>query len=224
MTRGPRGYLVEMRGLPDWRARLGDPDRHWRAGYSARALAERWTGAPGLPPEVAGLLDPPTALLYAIPEYRVPLPGRGADSQCDLLAVLRTGGRLGVVAVEGKVDEPFGPTIGDWLGGGGPNRRDRLTGLCALLGCPDDPPPGLRCQLFHRAAAAVIEARRIGAAVAAAIVHSFSAAHRWLGDFEAFSAHLGQAATLGTAADRRLAGGLTLRLGWASGPAAMKGG
>ena len=223
MTGAKRGFFVEMRGLSDWQARLGDPDRHWRAGYSARMLAERWTDDPGIPAEVAAMLDPPAELLYAIPEYRVPVPGRGADSQCDLLALVRTKGRLGVVAVEGKVDETFGPTIGEWLSAGGENRKDRLMGLCGLLDCPNDPPHALRYQLFHRAAAAVIEARRIGASLAVAIVHSFSASHRWLDDFEAFSDHIGQPATRGAFRDRTLSDGLALRLGWASGPTAGSG-
>jgi hypothetical protein len=217
-----RRYLVGLRDLSDWQARLADPARHWRAGYSARMLAERWTSGADLPPEVAALMDPPTTLLYAIPEYGVPVPGRGADSQCDLLALVRSGGHIGVVAVEGKVDEPFGPTVGDWLADGGANRRDRLLGLCGLLDCGADPPPDLRYQLFHRTAAAVVEARRIGASLAAAIVHSFSPTHRWLADFEAFAAYLGQQATRGTATDRQLSDGLTLRLGWASDPSAGK--
>ena len=36
----------------DWQRFLADPDKHWRKGYSARALANSWQEANGFPTEV----------------------------------------------------------------------------------------------------------------------------------------------------------------------------
>ena len=44
-----------------------------------------------------------------------------------------------------------------------------------MLGIDTPPAPSLRYQLFHRTAAAVIEARRFGTDAAAMVVHSLLA-------------------------------------------------
>ena len=51
------------------------------------------------------------------------------------MAIVSLGDRLGILAVEAKVDEPFGPTVSEWLAN---NDRDdsqklaRLRSLCAM--------------------------------------------------------------------------------------------
>lgn len=92
--------------------------------------------------------------------------------------------------MEAKVDEPFDRTLGDWLSDASVGKRQRLDAICALLGCPV-PPPELRDQLFHRTAAAIIEAERMKADAAAMIVQSFSQEHRWFDDFARSCAFLG---------------------------------
>lgn len=207
--------LVPSRGPDDWRALLADPATQWRDGYSARSAALSWEGAAGLPAEVAAVIGPGAKLL-AIPEHRVALPGGGHPSQCDIFALVATPRGSCALAVEAKVAEPFGPTIGDWLAGAASGKLARLTAICALLGCA--PPPGhLRYQLFHRAAAAVIEAGRFGTAMAALVVQSFSPERLWQSDFVAFAAHLGQDASAGPV-ETLLPDGRPLRLGWASSP------
>ena len=82
---------IPAQGIADWQSLLADPVRQWRAGYSAMAAAQSWQCAAGLPPEIDALLGGGTELQLAIPEHKVPLPGRGADSQCDVFALVQAG-------------------------------------------------------------------------------------------------------------------------------------
>src|SRR4026209_2197422 len=88
-------FLVPTSGVADWKELLADPDKHWREGYSAHALATRWQGTGGFPPEIASLLhsQPMFAdieMLLGIPEHKVPLPGGARASQTDLWVLGRT--------------------------------------------------------------------------------------------------------------------------------------
>lgn len=211
---------VPTRGPVDWRARLADPQKHWRQGYSAHAVAQAWERAAGLPPEIAQLFDPAPELLLAIPEHGVALPGRGADSQCDVFALLRIGAQTCALTVEAKVNEPFDKMLGDWQTPFSDGKARRLAGLCDLLEI-DPPPAQTRYQLIHRTAAAIIEARRFKTDRAAMIIQSFAADHRWHADFAQFAGLFGLDVPPGTAATVVLPSGLPLTLGWATGvPAA----
>lgn len=209
---------VPTRGPGDWRALLADPERHWRAGYSAMAAACSWDAADGLPPEIAAMFGTDAELLLAIPEHKVALPGGRRESQCDVFALVRDGNETVSLAVEAKVAEPFDRTIGDWLRNASDGKRTRLAAICELLGCRP-PPDDLYYQLFHRTAAAILEAKRFGTDTAAMVVHSFSQEHRWFEDFAAFCAFLGVDAARGTRLTRTLPGGGNLILGWATGEA-----
>lgn len=98
---------------------MAKPDLHWKAGYSAMTLALSWEAAhPHVPDEVSAALGSTgdseldgLELLLAIPEYQVDLPGGQRPSQTDVLALMRGKHGLVAVAVEGKVDEAFGPTV-----------------------------------------------------------------------------------------------------------------
>lgn len=210
--------LTPTRSVEDWRTLLADPDKHWKLGFSAMSAARSWEAAQGLPPEIAALLGPDAELLLAIPEHKVALPGKGRDSQCDVFALVTAGGQTIALAVEAKVAEPFGPTIGEWLKGASPGKIARLTALCDLLGCGFPPPDGLRYQLFHRAAAAVIETGRFKTDRAAMIVQSFAPDHLWFADFAAFCRFLGHTAHPGVPVEHPLPSGKTLTLGWATSP------
>jgi hypothetical protein len=210
--------LVPTRTPEDWRALLADPDKHWKPGFSAMSAALSWEAARGLPPEVAALLGPDARLLLAIPEHKVALPGRGRDSQCDVFALVRAGDTTISLAVEAEVAEPFGPSIAEWLTDASPGKITRLTALCDLLGCAFPPPWPLRYQLFHRTAAAVIEADRFKADRAAMIVQSFAPARLWFTAFAAFCQYLGHTAGPGEPALHPLPFGKVLILGWASSP------
>ena len=74
---------VPTTGALSWKPLLAQPDRQWKAGFSAMSVAQSWEAAAGkLPTEIGGLLerspDPVfrrVELLIAIPEYQVDLPG-----------------------------------------------------------------------------------------------------------------------------------------------------
>ena len=202
-------------GPDGWRQFLADPVKQWRDGYSAKEVANCWEAANGLPNEIAGLLPGRADLLLAIPEHKVPMPGKGLPSQCDVFALARWEGHLVAIAVEAKVSEPFGETVGEWLAKGGENRRNRVNGVCDLLEI-GFPPAGVRYQLLHRTAAAVIEARRFKADVAAMVVQSFSPEHAWHEDFAAFCDHLGLGSERGLLHQKKLRDGRTLAIGWVS--------
>ncbi|RYY05738.1 MAG: hypothetical protein EON55_25125, partial [Alphaproteobacteria bacterium] len=57
--------------------------------------------------------------------------------------------------VEGKVDEPFGPTVAQQMASPSPGKIERLAYLCDLLGISDCP-PDVHYQLLHRTASALI--------------------------------------------------------------------
>jgi hypothetical protein len=208
---------VPSKGPESWQALLASPEKHWQRGYSARTLAHVWESANGLPAEISHLLGADSELILAIPEHKVDLPGGSRPSQTDLFALVRSGERTISLAVEGKVDEPFGPTVDEWLDGGSDGKRTRLHSLCDILGLSTDRLVGLRYQLLHRTASAVIEADRFKTDDAAMIVHSFSKAAAWFDSFRDFASRLGvpiekdRLATVATPKGRRL------HLGWASG-------
>jgi hypothetical protein len=207
---------IPTNGVADWKARLADPKKQWRTGYSALASAHAWEDAAGLPPEIAALFDPGAALLLAIPEHKVAMPGRGSASQCDVFALLGGASPMTAVAIEAKVRESFGPSLKEWLAQGRDGRQVRLAGICDILGL-HNPDLSLRYQLFHRTAAAVLEARRFGAHHAAMIVHSFAQDHMNFDDFAAFCQAMGARAQLDGSDQITLPGGITLRLGCATG-------
>lgn len=174
----------------DWRRLLAEPDKHWKRGYSARALAYCWE-TEGFPEEIRQLLRPhfpDIELLLALPEHKTPLPGGRRASQTDLFVLAKAGVQLVVIAVEGKVNEPFGPTVAEWQQKESPGRWQRLAYLCEILGLNPEQVQATRYQLLHRTGAALIEARRFNAAAAVMLVHSFSPDNTWLEDYLAFLA------------------------------------
>lgn len=189
--------LVPSVGPEYWR-KLLQSDEQWRTGFSARTLAHAWSESTGFPREVQLALSSLSSfkrleLLLAIPEHQVQLPGRGKASHTDLWALAKADDGLVSIAVEGKVNEPFGPTIDEWLIEASENKRTRLDGLCALLQLKEIP-GNIRYQLLHRTASAIIEARRFAAKHAVMLVHSFSPDDAWYDDFEQFTRLMGAAA------------------------------
>lgn len=212
---------VPSAGPQDWQKLLADPVLHWREGFSAMALATCWEAANGLPAEIAAMLRPlggEPELLLGIPEHKVPLPGSSTrPTQSDLFALIRVGDRTIAATIEGKVDEPLGPLLGDWLIDASPGKRDRLAYITELLGLALPLPNDVHYQLLHRTAAAVIEARRFKTDAAAMIVHSFSPTAKWFEAFDRFVGLYGAAAEINTLTPIRPAGAPPLWVGWAKG-------
>lgn len=187
-------------GLADWRARLADPEKHWKRGASAFEAAVSWevaTATPrGLPGEIAAILDQVdmlrgAALLFAFPEHKVPLPGGSRPSQTDVWALLKGPTGLISMAVEAKAEESFGETIAMWLKEETKGKRERLDYLSETLKAPARFPDSIRYQLLHRAASAILEARRVGASSAVMMVQSFRALSPSAMDYLAFGEALG---------------------------------
>jgi Domain of unknown function (DUF6946)/HD domain len=214
---------VPTTGSHDWRWLLAQPGLHWKHGYSAMSLADRWEDANGWPLEVALALEGTdlagAEVLLGLPEYKVPLPGGLAASQTDLFVLARhPAGGLITIAVEGKAEEPFGDqTVAEWRVSNSPGRATRLAYLLQLLGLPDDEKIGeLRYQLLHRTASALIAAEQYGARDAVMLVHSFSPKDSSLDEFRAFARVLGAPAEKGKLVEARRPPGIRLHLGWIS--------
>jgi hypothetical protein len=72
--------------------------------------------------------------ILAVPEYKVDLPGGDRPSQNDLFVLARTRSGTAVIMVEGKVSEPFGPTLAEWGPASTPGKIARLHYLRTTLG------------------------------------------------------------------------------------------
>lgn len=212
----PKIYVPTL-GAESWRSLLADPVKHWKIGYSARTLANCWQAVDGLPPEIAALFGEGAELLIAIPEHKVSLGDAGRDSQTDVFALVKSKNKTIAVAVEGKVNESFGPTIRDWYLDPSPGKQKRLEFLCDKIGVTFPPPDDLHYQLFHRTASAVLEAERFKTDEAAMIVRSFSPDNKWLDAYAAFLVLFGLAAKPGQLVGKTLPSGRTLYFGWAEG-------
>jgi hypothetical protein len=174
--------LVPTNGTGAWKARLADPEKHWKREASAFETAVSWELAAktyrGLPQAVAEVLDQveelrDAKLLFALPEHKVPLPGGSRPSQTDVWALLKSQHGLISMAVEAKAEEVFGDTIEDWEKDASDGKRERLLFLHKTLKCETDLPKTLRYQLVHRTASAILEAQRTGALYAVMMVQAF---------------------------------------------------
>jgi hypothetical protein len=188
---------VPCRSAAEWQHFLAEPDKQWRTGFSAKTLAHSWQNCEGLPPEIASMLKPQgrdVELLLAIPEYKVALRGSSLGaSQNDVFALVRVDSSTFAIMVEGKVNEPFGEKLGQWLHDASDGKRKRLEYLCKILGLTQPLPDDIPYQLLHRTASAIIEAERFKTDAAAMIVHSFSKDKLWFNSFERFSSLFGVA-------------------------------
>jgi len=199
--------FVPTRIGSDWQPLLAKPELHWKAGKSAMSAAASWESAASrFPEEIKAALeangDPrlhELELLLAVPEWEVALPGGITSSHTDILAVARNQAGLVVAAVEAKVDEEFGPTLGDKRHDPSPGQRERLAFLHETLGLTAPLPDNIRYQLLHRTASAILTARDFHAATAVMVVQSFSPEARWLADYQEFCQALGVNDAVGVA-------------------------
>ncbi len=218
--------FVPSRSATDWKPLLAQPERHWKAGYSAMALARAWEeAAPGsFPPEIRAVLEESgepalsqLRLLLALPEYPVPLPGGDRPSQTDVFALARGPQGLVAIAVEGKVDEPFGPTLGEKRGDASSGAALRLRYLLDALGLSGETSDLIRYQLLHRAVSALLVAEQFAAPTAVLLIHSFSLTDRGFEDFTEFAALFGQQTQAGKLVRLGQFGGCGLWAGWCKG-------
>lgn len=160
--------------------------------------AASWESAgTAFPPEITALFDASQQaelqkleLLAAIPEWEVPLEGGERNSHNDILAIGTNAVGLCVIAVEGKVNEDFGPLLKAKRAIESEGLGSRLKYLHQLLRVEhfDDL---IRYQLLHRTASALLAARDFHAKSAAMLVHSFGKQPGQRDDFDAFCKALG---------------------------------
>ena len=181
----------------DWGPLLAKP-KHWKRGYSARALAYCWQEANDFPESIRNVfiksgigLFKNVKLLLAFPEYKVPLLGGRRASQNDIFILAKGNNQLISIMVEGKVSEPFDKTIAEWKSVKGKGKETRLKFLCDKLQLDEEQIDHIRYQLLHRTASAIIEARRFTAQNALMLVHSFSQSNEWFDDYRQFLALFG---------------------------------
>jgi hypothetical protein len=208
----------------DWQRLLAKPQLHWKKGRSAMTAAASWEYASStLPPEIVTLLNSSLdddlselRLLAAIPEWEVSLEGGDTASHTDVLALAQNSCGLCVIAVEAKVDEDFGPLVKDKRIGASDGQRKRLDYLKSLLGLKtlDD---GIRYQLLHRTASAILTARDFHAGVAVMMVQSFGKKASLREDFDTFCRALGAEKLPGDMAVVRSFSQPRLFLGWCNG-------
>lgn len=196
--------LLFTSGAEDWKALLADPIKHWRLGYSARTLAHCWEAADGFPPEVTQALDQATdpflenlTPLFAVPEFKVPLPGGVRPSQNDIFVLARSLSGPVSIMVEGKVKESFGPILDEWRSEASPGKKQRLRFLLRTLGIKATPAGTIRYQLLHRAASAIITGEQYRAVAAVLLIHSFSDELVGWPDYQAFTRLFGVEAERG---------------------------
>ncbi len=218
--------FTPTRSIEDWKTLLAQPDLHWKPWGSAMALAKSWeaAGAGGFPPEVRTILDSTDCvglkqlkLLVAFPEYQVDLPGGDTSSQTDVLVLAKGCDGLVTIAVEGKVDEPFGPTVGEKRAAPSDGVDERIRFLHERLGLSQPVPDAIRYQLLHRTVSALLTAEHFGARLAVMLIHSFSPTDKWFDDFSAFAALFGRGATIGELLEVGDREGIRLFLGWCKG-------
>lgn len=219
-----QGFYRLIENPEDWQLLLAEPDKHWRTGYSAKALAHCWQESRGFPPEVRRVFRrsgidvfQDIEMLVAFPEYKVPLPGGRRASQNDIFILAKGAGQLVSITVEGKVSEPFGDTIAGWKAQAGRGKEARLKYLCDLLGLDPASVNHVRYQLLHRAASALIEAKKFNAPNAVMLVHSFSRENEWFEDYERFLDLLGVTGRPDSVVLTRNINGVNLYLGWVRG-------
>lgn len=210
----------------DWKLFLSEPSNQWKTGYSAKTLAYCWHNANGFPGGVkrvfknSGIeLFQDIELLLAFPEYKVPLPPMNAQpSQNDIFILARGNDQLVSVMVEGKVSESFGEIIEEWIRNETEGKRERLNYLINELELINLEISGIRYQLLHRTASAIIEAKRFTAKNALMLVHSFSQSLEGFDDYCNFLALFGlENSKPNSLLFAKNINGINLYLGWVTG-------
>lgn len=211
---------VQSTGLESWRQLLADPVNHWKAGFSAMSTAQSWETANGFPPKILRALgeacEPLRSLvpLLIIPEHHVPLPGGSKESQSDVWVLAAHTLGLASIAVEGKVNESFGPSVSEWLRGASSGKTERLAFLTELLGLTQPIPGSSPYQLLHRMASAILEAKRFHANVAVCVVQSFSPTDTGFSEFASFCNLFGKQPQIDEPTQLGLHGGLPFYAVW----------
>jgi len=209
----------------DWKLLLAEPDKQWKTGYSAKALAYCWQETNDFPESVKNVfknsgieLFKHIELLLAFPEYKVALLGGRRPSQNDIFILAKGDNQLVSITVEGKVSEPFGKTIAEWRKDNSEGKHIRLEFLLKKLGLKENEQiDTIRYQLLHRTASAIIEAEKFKAENALMLIHSFSRSNEWFDDYIQFLTLFGIDAYPDSLVFAKSINGIDLYFGWVKG-------
>lgn len=164
----------------NWKKLLAEPEKQWKHGYSAMSLADAWEKtANKLPKEIQAAFNLSIELedsefLFALPEYKVSLPGGSRASQNDLMLFSRNDRGLSVSAIEGKAKEDFDKLVIDWLKNASEGKEKRLKFLMKTISIKNKSEIlNIRYQLIHRLASAIIMAKKFHAKNAIMLIQSF---------------------------------------------------
>lgn len=134
-------FVIPANAPEDWKGFLADPEKQWRSGYSAKALAYCWEESQGFQRSVKRVFSRSDFLqfkeiefLVGFPEYHTPLPGGRRPAQSDIFVLARSRSQLIAITVEGKVDEPFDRIVSEWRKNDSKGKRIRLLSLRERLG------------------------------------------------------------------------------------------
>jgi hypothetical protein len=184
---------IPSKSEQDWKHLLAQPNKQWKDGYSAKSLAICWQGANGIPEKVKQVFAitdcielKDVEMLLGIPEYKVVLPGGVRESQNDLFVLVRTDKEIFPIMVEGKVNESFGPLVGEWKENMSDGKKERLEYLCKLLNLTNINIDNIRYQLLHRTASAIITANKYHCNTTMVLIHSFSPLNKSFKDYSDF--------------------------------------
>lgn len=212
---------LPLKELEQWQPLLGNPDKHWKDEFSAKLCAQSWHEANGFPASIDAAFKASGAPfdslkpLLILPEHQVALPPQGArPTQADVWVLASHRFGLASIAVEGKKDESFGPTMDEWLPGASDGKQERRRFLTELLRLSSPVDGQLRYQFLHRAASAILEAKRFRANVALLLIQSFSDTNAGFSDFEKFVGLFGCAASLNTPILLRQLEGISFYASW----------
>lgn len=214
----------ETDGPEEWKDLVGE--RRWKTGHSAKALASSWEESEGFPEEVQEVFNRSghpqlhdLKFIRGYPEHKVPLPGGSSASQSDIFVIAESGSERIVISVEGKVKESFGQYVEDWIADAPSTsgKPVRFGYLKERLGIEDSGLEGIRYQLMHRTASALIEAERFGVETAVMLVHSFSQEDEHIGDYQAFVELFGASGGVNTVSYAGNRNGIDLYLAWVRG-------
>lgn len=207
----------------DWKALLAEPNKQWRDNYSAKELACCWEKANGFPECVKKTFNnsgipifEKAELLFAFPEFRVPIPGGERSSQNDIYVIANGEGNLISIMVEGKVEESFDKTISEWNKEASINsgKPERLRYLLDKLNLENNQVQKIRYQLLHRTVSAIIEAEKLGTKYALMLIHSFSKSDNHYTDFEQFVKLFGLTSVKNSIVGPYQTNGVNVYFGW----------
>jgi len=217
-------YFMPTKTPEDWKQLLAKPELHWKTGYSAKSLAYCWEEAQGFPASVKEVFAKSEHSIFhdleylvGFPEYDVPLPGGDRASQNDIFVLARNNEQLITIAVEGKVAEHFGPTVEEKLINITEAGQERLEYLLDLLHITETNINGIRYQLLHRTASALIEAERYHAKSALMLVHTFSQDNEHFDDYRAFLKLFEKAGKIGSVTHVSQLNDIQLYTAWVTG-------